>query len=158
MPQKFFVTIEGAKQGKFKGEGAGAGAKHADQIAGLAFHYEVTRPVTAAATGAAMATGKRQHSPVTFVKHWGAASPQLLKALIDNELLKSVVFDFEETTPNGQTKVFYTIKLTDAGVVSVKQDVPPPGSPSAGETIEEIGLTFAKIEETSVTGGTTVTD
>ena len=153
MPQNFFVTIDGAKQGKFKGEGAGA--KHADQIAGLAFHYEVNRPVAA---GAGMATGKRQHSPVTFLKHWGAASPQLLKALIDAEKLKSVVFDFEETTASGQTKVFYTVKLTDAAVVSIKQDVAHPGAPSAGETLEEIGLTFAKIEETSVTGGTSVTD
>jgi len=26
-----------------------------------------------------MATGKRQHKPVTFVKEWGAATPELLK-------------------------------------------------------------------------------
>lgn len=28
-------------------------------------------------SGSGMATGKRQHKPVTFVKEWGAASPQL---------------------------------------------------------------------------------
>jgi type VI secretion system secreted protein Hcp len=30
-------------------------------------------------SGSGMPTGKRQHKPVTFVKEWGAASPDLMK-------------------------------------------------------------------------------
>ena len=36
--------------------------------------YQVKGPRDA---GSGMATGKRQHRPVTFVKEWGAATPQL---------------------------------------------------------------------------------
>lgn len=42
--------------------------------------------------GSGMASGKRQHKPVTFVKEWGAATPQLsaMKATYDVKMQKSV--------------------------------------------------------------------
>jgi type VI secretion system secreted protein Hcp len=155
MAQQFYVTIEGTKQGKFKGESQHA--KAPDKITGLAFHYELTAPRDAA-TG--LASGKRQHSPVTFVKEWGASSPQLFQAAVENELLKSILFEFVETTPEGMEKVFHTVKLTNASIASIKQDVqgPPPGV--AGEThdLEEISFTFQQIEMESIDGKTAAAD
>src|SRR5262249_1750627 len=80
----FYVSIQGAKQGKFKGEGAHA---HKNVIPAHSFSYEVISPRDVA-TG--QATGKRQHSPVTISKEWGAASPQLFQAAVTNEPLQSV--------------------------------------------------------------------
>lgn len=41
-----------------------------------AAHYTVKSPRDSAS---GMASGKRTHKPVTFVKEWGAATPQLMK-------------------------------------------------------------------------------
>ena len=92
MAYEFYVSIEGTKQGKFKGESTREA--HRDKIPALAFSYEVTSPRDVA-TG--QASGRRQHGPVTFVKAWGAASPQLFQALTTNEVLKTVLFEFVGT-------------------------------------------------------------
>ena len=42
----------------------------------VAAHYNVKSPRDSAS---GMASGKRTHKPVTFVKEWGPASPQLMK-------------------------------------------------------------------------------
>ena len=44
------------------------------------------------ATGAS--AGKRQMSPVRFVKEWGPASPQIFQALARNEVITSALFEF----------------------------------------------------------------
>ena len=159
MAYAFYVTIKGAKQGDFKGEvSRPATPGPPDAILGLAFHYEVSSPRDPA-TG--LVTGKRQHSPIAFVKEWGASSPQLFQAAVTNEALISVAFEFFAAQPAGQgTAPFYKIALTNASVVSIKQDVqgPPPGV--AGETrdLEEVSLVFQKIEVESYAGKTVAAD
>lgn len=132
---EFTVAIEGAKQGRFKGEGSGDALK--EKLIGLAFEYEIKTPRDPA-TGAA--TGKRQHQPIVFTKEWGAASPQLFQAAATNESLKSVVFEFYPAAPGGASEPFYTIRLTNAAVSSIRQHT------LDGRYVEEISLTFAKIE------------
>ena len=82
MAYEFYVTVDGTKQGRFKGESKRE--QHAHKLAGLSFSYEVSSPRDAS-TG--QATGKRRHGPVTFTKAWGAATPQLFEALVTNEVL-----------------------------------------------------------------------
>ena len=48
----------------------------AGKISAAAFHYNVKSPRDSAS---GMASGKRTHHPVTFVKEWGASTPQLMK-------------------------------------------------------------------------------
>jgi type VI secretion system secreted protein Hcp len=153
MAYEFFVTIEGAKQGKFKGEthglgnGAeGAGSKAADKIAGVRFLAETISPRDAA-TG--QASGKRQHKPITITKEWGAASPQLFQALVDNEVLKSVLFEFVKTNAQGKEFVYHTIKLTNATVSDIKSYLDltdTTGDPYDAHELEDVSFTFQKIE------------
>jgi hypothetical protein len=58
--------------------------------------YSVTSPRD---SGSGMPTGKRMHKPVTFVKEWGAASPQLMavKPTYDVKAMKGN----ERTTGDG---------------------------------------------------------
>jgi len=98
MAYQFYVTIQGAKQGQFKGNGGGVrkareGAK-GGKIAGVRFLLEATSPRDLA-TG--HASGKRQYKPIQITKEWDASSPQLFQALIQNEVLKSVLFELVET-------------------------------------------------------------
>ncbi len=89
MAHEFYVKMKGKKQGDFKGESI---RKEWDKwMTGLSFEYSVQAPRDIA-TG--QASGKRQHSPVIFTKEWGASSPLLLQALVSNEILENVEFDF----------------------------------------------------------------
>jgi type VI secretion system secreted protein Hcp len=144
------ITIEGSKQGHFKNEDQRKGADH---IVGLRVGYEVTSPRDAA-TG--QASGKRQHHPLTFVKEVGSASPQLFNACVNNEALTSVTIDFEKSTNESAVGApavpYYTIKLINACVSNVRYFT------EDNRPLEEVTLTFQKIELNSPTGKTAGTD
>lgn len=154
MAYEFYVSIDGTKQGKFKGESTRE--MHKDKIAAIGFSYEVASPRDVA-TG--QASGKRQHGPVTFVKEWGAASPQIFQALTSNEVLKSVLFEFLGTNANGEEQVEDTIKLTNASVSRMRRhiDVQPSGG-GEERALDEVSLVFARIELESKTGKTMAVD
>ena len=154
----FDVTIEGTKQGRFKGE------RGRDKIAGLAFHYDVKSPRDAA-TG--MASGKRQQGAVTFTKAIDSSSPQIFQALVGNEALKSVLFEFRNTSADGQEQVFYQITLTNAAISEVEQYVGMSGLVTAdakhsgasdSSPLEDVSLTFQRIEVASMVGKTMAAD
>ncbi len=151
----FYVVIKGARQGIFKGELTGA--NHRDQIAGLRFSMQVS---AARDSSSGQATGRRQYSTVLFTKEWGAASPQILSAMTSNEVLQSVDFEFVRSNPMGQESVFETVKLTQASITSVRRylGVPGDGDPVDPRPLEDISLTFRKIEVTNTDGKTTFND
>jgi type VI secretion system secreted protein Hcp len=148
MAYEFYVTIEGSQQGKLKGDSKRKAHKGA--ITGLAFEYAVTSPRDA---GSGQATGRRQHSPITITKRWGAATPQLFQALVTNELLKSVLIEFVKTSPQGKEVVYHTVKLTNANVVSIEQYANP-----EDRELEEVSISFQKIEIDNKDGGTSAVD
>ena len=143
MPYEFYVTIQGKKQGQFKGESQREREK--GKIPALRFVYEIKSPRDAA-TG--QASGKRQHSPITITKEWGAASPQLFQALVMNEVLESVLFEFIQTGTEGAEEVYYTIKLTNATIANLKQylDQTKQDTGFATHAFEDVSFTFQKIE------------
>ncbi len=124
MAYEFYVTVEGTRQGKFKGESDRKA--HEDKVPGLAFHYSVASPRDAAS---GMATGRRTHQPVSFVKEWGAATPQFQQAMITNETFKSVLFEFLKVNDNGEEYVFHTIKLGTALITEIQQYIDPASTP-----------------------------
>jgi type VI secretion system secreted protein Hcp len=148
----FYVSIEGTKQGRFKGESRRAARK--DRLEGLTFSYEVASPRDAA-TG--QASGRRTHLPVVFTKQWGAASPQLVQAIVTNEVLKTVVFEFPGTNPSGQEEVFAIIRLTNAALTNLRRTVDE-HSPEGARGLDVVTLTFQKIEHESTTGKTLAVD
>jgi type VI secretion system secreted protein Hcp len=151
MADSFYVTIVGRRQGKFHGDGGGPGGK----IKGLAFHYQVS---SARDTATGQSTGRRQHSPVTFVKMWGASSPQLFEAAVSNEVLNSVLFEFIETNQAGEEYVFQTIKLTNASVASLKQDASAAYGGHDLQDLEEVSISFQSIEMENKTTQTVAAD
>lgn len=142
MAYEFYVTVEGQKQGRFRGESQREA--HRGKFPAFGFSYAVASPRDAA-TG--QASGKRQHGPVTFLKRWGAASPQIFQALATNEVLPSVRFEFLETDPTGEEVVAETIKLVNATVSRFRRYVDrtlPAGAEAPAA--EEVELTFQRIE------------
>ncbi len=155
MAGQFYVAIEAAKQGRLKGESERP--QHADKMSGIAFSYEV-KSLRDAATG--QASGKRQHGPVTFTKEWGAASPQLFQALVTNELLKDVLFEFVRVDAStGQEVVFETMRLKQANVAEIRRYVAVDTEGELDELeLEDIALTFRTIEIENRSGKTLATD
>ena len=157
MANAFYVSIEGKQQGKFKGESAFSKLA-TGKITGVSFSTETISPRDVA-TG--QASGKRQHKPVRFTKEWGAASPQLFQALVSNEVLKSVLFEFVHPDAKGVEVVHYTIKLTNASVARVASSLDlasRTGSRFDGHELEQIELTFETIEIEDKVGNTTASD
>lgn len=145
-PTSFTITVEGTKQGVFKGESARA--KQQGKIAGVAFYYGVKSPRDAA-TG--MASGRRVQSGISFTKAIDGTTPQFFAAMTQNEVLKSVVLEFYGTSPEGMEQVYYTIKLTNATVSGIEQYAGrvPEGDvarPMDSTPLEDITVTFQRIE------------
>lgn len=155
MAYEFYVTVEGTKQGKFKNETPRE--KHQGKIPGISFHYNVKSPRDAAS---GMASGKRSHQPVTFVKEWGASTPQFFQALCTNETLKSALFEFVKTSADGEEYVYHTVKLINASVSEVDHFLTndSPDQPRDVPELERISLTFQRIEIESKDGKTMAVD
>jgi type VI secretion system secreted protein Hcp len=161
MAYEFYVTIKGVKQGDFKGESIRA--EHAKKIAGLSYSHEITAPRDIAS---GRASGKRQHGPITFTKEWGASTPMIFQALVNNEVLESVLFEFYNTNDSGEEQIYHKITLSKATVSKIKQVTGTGESAGSAKTsaihdtheLEEVSLTYEKIEVESVTGATLAMD
>jgi type VI secretion system Hcp family effector len=128
-----FMTVEGVKQGPFKGNGM------SEQI-----HLVSVVRDTPMATR--MPTGRRMHSTITITKEIDAASPKFTTALVNNETLKTVTITFQGGS--GGEKTAQRIVLTNATILSVRK---------AGRN-EVITLDYQAIEVTWTNGGKTMAD
>jgi type VI secretion system secreted protein Hcp len=145
--EKYYLKVEGTKQGQFKGEVERNGSRW---IEITAFSAGVQSPRDAA-TG--QASGKRQHKPIVITKEIDKASPQLLQAVTTNEVLKEVVIQSVRPEPKGKEQVYQTITLTNAVISKVK------GFSGKNKNEEEqFQFTFQKIEVTNLQGTKTATD
>jgi type VI secretion system secreted protein Hcp len=142
-----YLTIEGTKQGKFKGEAAGAGA---GKISISDFSYMASAP---ADKNEGMASGKRMHSAITIRKTIDQASPQLMQAMSTGEVLTSVDIEFVHPGAKGP-EVYKTLHLTDAVVTSIQ----PSGA--GAEKTEAITFTIENqnVQAMSKNGGKTAMD
>jgi|WetSurMetagenome_2_1015567.scaffolds.fasta_scaffold121413_1 type VI secretion system secreted protein Hcp len=152
-----YVTVEGSRQGRFKGQSAAGHSQYAVPV--LAFTYEGSVPRDNARVAGA-SSGRRVHGPVVITKPVGAASPQFFTAMTTDESLKSVVLEFVRTDSTGAEEVFYTIKLSGASVSRFRQYASLPGGGSAGGLglLEEVAIAFQRIEVVSKDGATAAVD
>ncbi|HEY8784303.1 MAG TPA: type VI secretion system tube protein Hcp [Mucilaginibacter sp.] len=152
-----YVTIEGIKTGQFKGSGVAEGNE--GKIECIGFRYSVSVPHD---LGSGRNTGKRMHSPLVIIKNIDYATPQLLQAAYTNENLRSVVIEFYKKAADGRTFLSHKITLTNAsislisqygGIVSAENS-----SNNNGNGVEEVTLTFQKIEFENPVGNTMTED
>lgn len=128
----FTVTIRGARQGQFADRERGA------KIPGISFHYNVRSPRDVAS---GQATGKRSHGVILLATPAGWVSPLLREALLTNELLEEVVFEFVQKTPSGVT-VVRTVRLVGATIGAVTEATPLENVWFEFDTLEIDGVRF----------------
>lgn len=148
---EFYVTIIGARQGRFPGE-APAGP-HEGKLVGLAYD-QASIAATSSGNGR---SGRLTLQPVRFTKEWGAASPALLAAIGANEALTTVVFEFVRTSDEGVQEVFHRVTLADARVVELRPFVDLDAEPSSLmplPPLEEVAIAYGGLTVENLAHGT----
>ncbi|MCY7421447.1 MAG: type VI secretion system tube protein Hcp [Chitinophagaceae bacterium] len=157
MAYEGYLVAKAQKQGQIKGSVIQKGKE--GWIAVYGFHHEIVSPREVAS---GLATGKRQHKPLTITKEIDKSTPLLYQALVNNESFSEVALRFfaSDTKGAGKGAEIYTIKLTNANISSIVDDM---ANIKIAENIklpllEMISFTYQKIEWTWNDGGITSTD
>jgi type VI secretion system Hcp family effector len=155
MTYEFSVAIKGSDQGWFADETGSGDTGDRSKLFGVAFDHELVG-LSHASQAARRRAGTQE--TVSFVKPWGAASPQFFHALLTNEMLQLVRFEFWRPGASGEDETIRTIQLTAARVVSVEQyiDGPVERVSDAPQELERIALTFVQMKIEHLPGTTIV--
>jgi type VI secretion system secreted protein Hcp len=150
MPMPAHMTLEGEKQGKIDGSCDMKGRENTILVE--EFRHKVHIPHDPQ-TG--LGTGKRVHGEFTVVKMYDKSSPKLYQALCSGEHMKNVEVKWYRIKPDGTEEHYFTHKLTDAIVVEVRPYMPNCLDPNLShfQHMEEVALTYRKIEWTFEPGG-----
>jgi type VI secretion system secreted protein Hcp len=176
MAEPIWVTMEFKNVGKIESTDS-KGRKAGDFDLGKhfeAFFYEhsIDSPRDAA-TG--MASGKRLHHPVKFIKRVDSASPGLWSALTTNDTLKKAEFFFFKSNREGKMENYFKVTLEDGAISNIhlqfnqaEMSDRDTGGGSAGQrraeasyaspALEEISVTYAKITWSHVIAKKEATD
>jgi len=138
------LWITGTTQGEIRGDSTVTSMNRGGTIEGLWLEHMVH--VQSEASG--LATGERSHTPIKIKKRLDRSSPLLHQALCNNEELE-ITIKFYRPNPDGDgtTEQFYTIRLRQARVSSIKTILPYTLSSSteAEPVMEEVSFVFGTI-------------
>jgi type VI secretion system secreted protein Hcp len=155
-----YMYAKGQRSGLIKGSVTQKGRE--DSIGIIAYQHDVTTPRDPAS---GLATGKRQHGVFRITKELDKSTPLLFNSWATNENLNEVSFKF--WTPQlkaaggvGAEVQSYTVKLTNAHIVSINASMPNIRNPELMkyDQQEEVSFTYQKIEWTWNEGGITASD
>ena len=145
MAHQAYISIKGTKQGQFKGESTNP-QRRIKWIEILGFEFGVS---DAYDSSSGQISGRRQHSPITVTKEWGAASPQIFAACATNEVLSEVGIEVaDHSQPGGHEKVAPTINLTNAVIVARRPHVGP--AARGGRNLTDLDFVFQMIRRTAI--------
>lgn len=142
MPMPAYLTLESEAQGKIEGSCDQSG--HEGEIIVEAFDHEVSIPRDIQ-TG--QPTGPRVHGPLTVTKFFDKSSPMLYQALAAGERMKDVTIKWYRIDATGSQEHYFTIKLAEAIIVSMKPHMANCLDPQNGPFghMEEVSFTYRKI-------------
>ncbi|WP_296223986.1 Hcp family type VI secretion system effector [Ralstonia sp. UBA689] len=145
MPMPCYLILEGETQKEIKGSSKAQG--HEGKILVQAVDHTIEIPKSPQ-TG--LPTGKRVHGPMTLTKEIDVASPKLFQALTSGEQMKHVTLEYYRISPKGTEEKYYTVKLENAILTSVRAWTPNCLS-SANQQMghmEDVSFTYEKISWT----------
>lgn len=119
MPMPFYMTAEGEAQGLIEGSCEQTGRE--GTILCQALKHDITIPRD---PQSGLPSGLRVHGPLCVTKVFDKASPKLYQALTSGERLKDVTLKWYRIDKSGIEEHYFTVKLIDAIVVSMKPWVP----------------------------------
>lgn len=150
-----YLRLTGQNQGDIKGTVTQAGRE--DSIMVIGFNHEVVSPRDAAS---GLATGKRQHQPIVITKEIDKSSPLLMNALVNNENITEFTLRFWQPSRSGKEFQFFTIQLTNAKIIDIRQEMLNNKYPEnmQHKEREHISFVYQKITWTYEDGGISASD
>jgi len=148
-----YMTAKGETQGKINGSVTQAGREGSMKVE--EFSHSVSQSIDSAS---GLPSGKRQHRPIRVTKEIDKASPLLMNAFTNNEILTEVRIDFWQPSSSGQEIQFYTVELVNARITNISQHQGSTGEFVEVEPAEMISLVYDKITWTWQDGGITSED
>lgn len=142
MPMPSYLVLEGQNQGKIEGSNKIKG--HEGKILVQAVEHAIEIPKSPQ-TG--LPTGKRIHCPMTVTKEIDKSSPKLFQALTSGEQMKEVVLEYYRISPKGMEEKYYSVKLQNAIITSIRSWMPNclvPADKQMGH-MEDVSFTYEKI-------------
>jgi len=151
MAQPFYMSITGERQGNIT-DRTGEQEGHENEILCQAFEHAVLVPRD---DQSGLATGKRIHRAMMIIKSVDRSSPQLYSALVNNERLTEITIKHYRTDPTGTLQNHFTVKLTNAVIVSIKAWQPNYLNPATEQIsyTEEVSFAYQTIDWLWVDGG-----
>ncbi|WP_295441439.1 type VI secretion system tube protein TssD [uncultured Thiodictyon sp.] len=150
-----YAKVTGKSQGDIKGDCPQGGDKK-DKILIYAGDHTVEIPKD---THTGLPTGQRIHHPLTFTKHKDQSSPKLFKTCCTGEQC-TVEIDYYRIKSDGTEEKYFTIKLEEAIIVTMREYTPmtflPEDKPY--HDMEEVSWTYSKITWTYTDGNIEYTD
>ena len=157
MAYEGYLIAKAQKQGQIKGSVTQKGREGWILVYG--FHHEIVSPRDAAS---GLATGKRQHKPLSITKEIDKSTPLLYQAFVNNENFSEVILRFftSDLKVAGKEIQNYTIKLINANIISIVDDMANNKIAENAKLpiLEIISFSYQKIEWTWTDGAITATD
>jgi type VI secretion system secreted protein Hcp len=145
-----YMRLTGERQGEIKGSVTQAGRE--DSIMVIAYNHEVFSPRD---PSEGLPSDKRQHAPLRITKEIDKSTPKLMNAWSNGERMTSFELRFWQPSMTGQEVQFYTIRLQDAQIVSIRQEMLNNRYPEnmQHKEREHIAFTYRAIEWIYENGG-----
>lgn len=145
-----YLRLTGETQGEIKGSVTQAGREESIMVIGTS--HEVVSPRDAAS---GLPTGKRQHKPFTITKEIDVSTPLLFSALTNSETITNFELRYWQPSLSGQEFQFYTIRLTNARICGIRQEMLNNKYPEnmQHKEREHVSFTYQTIEWTYEEGG-----
>ena len=142
MPLTAYMAVKGNSQGDIKGS-CNQGGDKADKILVYSVEHNVEIPRD---THTGLPTGQRIHHPYVVTKAVDVASPKLYKACCTGEKC-DVVVDFYRIKADGLEEKYYTVKLEEATLVTMRHNTPVTFLPESKpyQDMEQVAFTYSKI-------------
>jgi type VI secretion system secreted protein Hcp len=148
MSAQLYLQLKATHQGEIKGSVKQKG--HENQIEVFATEHEVE----SATDNTGIRRGRNVYKPFIVTKGIDKATVLLYKAWSTNELFATFKLDYFKKNVNGQHALFYTVELSGACIVSIKQSMASAGYTDAEER-EIIAFTYRTITWTFADGNLT---
>ena len=150
-----YLSVSAERQGRILGSVLQKGRE--GKMLVIAVQHEIVCPRDPVS---GLPTGKRMHKPFVITKEVDRASPLLYGVLCTNENVREARVDFWTSTPTGQEKQHYTVRLTNANISAINLKMANLRQTKLARLpeYEEISFTYEKIEWTWNDGGITACD
>lgn len=154
MAMTAYMTVKGKAQGNIPGDCPQKGREGTHLVYDIKHQIEIPRDRL---TG--LPTGQRVHEPLTVTTHISKGTPQLYQMVCSGEQ-GEVEIKYFRISPKGAEEKYFTIKLEDAIIVSLKHSKPMVFLPENKPYMDMIMIefTYSKITWTQEIDGVTADD